>query len=491
MQSAKNQNHKKDPHLFAGNRPDHLNTQKRVFDIPILGAFARACLGRVEPGQVALGTPAVQPAAMRSRPVIVLTLFAASLLVASRLANAACTPATIPTGIQITWLFPANGGPPGTEVILRGVGFNHLPADTQAHFHDTDLFRGRAPITVVNDEEIRTTLPVDAVTSRPRLTVWQNCSTVGGGQGGILNTMAQAADPLPVNDLPIRPTDEHAVAVSDQEIHLVWCDVSSNEDGFRVYFFNTPVNKWETFELPADATFFNINGLVPSTRYQFYVNAWNRTGETLHLHVQQTGDIVAATTFPPQSGRGTVTATPLPGAANVLCDAYPSWLTAYFDQNADELIDGISGRGGLSFPYPKYYEIGLWLPSGYVLRDGDAYARGLGTTANLAVTAAFHCGVDTPVFISAHFVLYYDHDRLIVEGIRLLGGDLADPTGGNSERRGVVMELEGFDGTIADDIERTLRAVGMAYGTISWVSPAGILYATQITFEFDAPVELR
>lgn len=59
------------------------------------------------------------------------------------------------------------------------------------------------------------------------------------------------------------------------------------------------------------------------------INAWNRTGETLHLHVPQTGDIVAATTFPPQSGRGTVTATPLPGAANVLCQAHPSWLTAY------------------------------------------------------------------------------------------------------------------------------------------------------------------
>lgn len=126
------------------------------------------------------------------------------------------------------------------------------------------------------------------------------------------------------------------------------------------------------------------------------------------------------------------------------------------------MIDGISGTGGLSFPYPKYYEIGLWLPSGYVLRDGDAYARGLGTAANLAVTAAFNCGVDTPVFVSAHFRLYYDRGTLRLDGVRLLGGDLADPTGRNNERRGVVMELEGFDGTLADDIEKTLRAVGAA-----------------------------
>jgi hypothetical protein len=150
-----------------------------------------------------------------------LSLAAATLLSAwaGRPARASCTPATLPTGIRITWLFPANGGPPGTPVILRGVGFARLPPGSQAVFFDRGgPFDGDAPITVVSDEEVRTTLPADAMTSSPRLTVMQVCTTIGGGRLAVRRTLALARDVLPVSDLPIRPSGESAVAVSDQEI---------------------------------------------------------------------------------------------------------------------------------------------------------------------------------------------------------------------------------------------------------------------------------
>ena len=55
----------------------------------------------------------------------------------------------------------------------------------------------------------------------------------------------------------------------------------------------------------------------------------------------------------------------------------------------------------------------------------------------------------------------------------------------------LVVADEGFDGTLNPGIEQTLRAVGAAYGTVTWVSPGGGIYGAQMAFEFDAPVETR
>jgi len=67
-------------------------------------------------------------------------------------------------------------------------------------------------------------------------------------------------------------------------------------------------------------------------------------------------------------------------------------------------------------------------------------------------------------------------------------------TGAQHERKGVVMEVEGFDDGTLDTHAlqgQMSRALGSAHAVVSYITPAGIPYAADVDFSFDVPIDLR
>ena len=88
----------------------------------------------------------------------------------------------------------------------------------------------------------------------------------GGGDGG-----------TGPGTVPAAPDNLIATPVSPHRIDLLWNDMSTNEDGFRIQVHAAGVwsDAWTT---PADTAHFTIAGLTPNTTYTFRVYAYNGDG---------------------------------------------------------------------------------------------------------------------------------------------------------------------------------------------------------------------
>jgi hypothetical protein len=78
---------------------------------------------------------------------------------------------------------------------------------------------------------------------------------------------------------PAAPTALTATASSATQINLGWTDNADNETGFYVYQSTTSIKPaTATATLAANAVTFNVTGLIPNTRYYFWVCAYNANG---------------------------------------------------------------------------------------------------------------------------------------------------------------------------------------------------------------------
>ena len=102
---------------------------------------------------------------------------------------------------------------------------------------------------------------------------------------------AKFAPPSPPGSLTV-------LAVSPTRINLAWTDVATNETGYLVYYSLDNVVMDQLANLPPNSTSFAATGLSASTKYYFYVAAFNPS-------FQSTGAEVSATTRPltPESPR--------------------------------------------------------------------------------------------------------------------------------------------------------------------------------------------
>ncbi len=109
---------------------------------------------------------------------------------------------------------------------------------------------------------------------------------------------------------PAAPSGLSATAVSVNQINLVWVDNSPNETGFKVYRSLDGVTYSRVFTSAAGVTSYSDTGRAASTKYYYYVLAFNSFGNSANSNT------AAATTFP--------TATAPPAAPTNLAATAPS-----------------------------------------------------------------------------------------------------------------------------------------------------------------------
>ena len=87
---------------------------------------------------------------------------------------------------------------------------------------------------------------------------------------------------------PIAPSAAQATLVTATEIDLAWQDNSNNEDGFYL-FRETGLNGFTLIAtLPPNTTSYNDRGLMPSTQYDYQIQAFNLAGSSGFASVSAT-----------------------------------------------------------------------------------------------------------------------------------------------------------------------------------------------------------
>jgi len=310
-------------------------------------------------------------------------------------------------------------------------------------------------------------------------------SPITGGSYTVPRIFGETREVFPLNTMPFRPNPPRATAVSDQEIDLTWGDRSGNEQGFRIWVLENRNHWWPPFDVPANMTSYRLTGLRPDTDYHIDVHAFNAAGETQNDPILERA---FARTLPANSGSATLTFTSAPGL-NPMCPAQPTSVVAYYDQDADLVVKNeVDGGGATVGPWPAYVEEGLTLDRGYAVRHGSRFSVNRTTQGNLVVAAMFNCDGQNPQFVAAHYAIWGNPAQH--EDIRIAAGDLEDMTGNHRERKGVVMEHEGFDGNLNVDLASS-RVSGRAQALVEYVTPAGLAYQVNVDFEFDAPIESK
>ena len=90
-------------------------------------------------------------------------------------------------------------------------------------------------------------------------------------------------------EIPFAPNELNANALSEDDIELSWTDMSTNEEGFRVYMSTESAGgPWNLIATVApDVESYGLFGLEQNTLYYFQVAAYNGIGENLSNTTEQ------------------------------------------------------------------------------------------------------------------------------------------------------------------------------------------------------------
>ncbi|HYE31759.1 MAG TPA: glycoside hydrolase family 9 protein [Methylomirabilota bacterium] len=102
--------------------------------------------------------------------------------------------------------------------------------------------------------------------------------TAVNAAGTSVASAAASATPLPTK--PSAPVSFVATATSANSASLTWTDASTNEDGFVIYRSLDNVMMDQLATLPAGSSSWSDAGLLPATRYYYYLAAYNVTAQS-------------------------------------------------------------------------------------------------------------------------------------------------------------------------------------------------------------------
>lgn len=113
--------------------------------------------------------------------------------------------------------------------------------------------------------------------------------------------------------LPAAPANLTATATSISQINLAWQDLSSNEDGFRIYRKTGSGGTWSAiFTTVADVITYSDTGLATCTSYYYQLRAVNVAGSS-----PQSNTVSATTLCPPAAPSGLTAAAASATAVNL------------------------------------------------------------------------------------------------------------------------------------------------------------------------------
>lgn len=113
------------------------------------------------------------------------------------------------------------------------------------------------------------------------------------GYSDYSNVASAETDPAPLSS-PDEPLDLNGSATSSTSVNLFWTDTSDNESRFDIYQSSSPAGPFALAQsVPPNTTSATIDGLTPSTTYEFKVVAVNSAGNSpdSNIHEITTPDV--------------------------------------------------------------------------------------------------------------------------------------------------------------------------------------------------------
>ncbi|MBN2485718.1 MAG: fibronectin type III domain-containing protein [Bacteroidales bacterium] len=193
-------------------------------------------------------------------------------------------------------------------------------------------------------------------------------NTLSGGMLQIAEIEFFGTGGATITDIPAEPAALKAIAVTDNQIILTWNDLSSNEDGYEI-FWSTDASDWDSVTIDKNNTEYHCLQLNELTSYYYKIRAFNSAGKSGFTPVVNAETLSA---LPPETIQEKW------GEHNQLIKRtfYNDHIAVYIDDDMDPSITWYHSMAERVWRYTKATYGDFSDPRLYVIMHQDKYSGG-------------------------------------------------------------------------------------------------------------------